>query len=155
MKSQYYFAYGSNLNMEQMASRCPLAEPTERAYLANFSLEFKTNVRGSGVATIRPDYGNYVEGALYKITPTCLSSLDMFEGHPLVYCRASVNVFTYSHMEMEAVTYIMTRRFARSVPSIEYLCRIQDGYLDFGIPFDTLVSAYESVLEMKEGSKQC
>lgn len=84
MKSQYYFAYGSNLNIEQMANRCPLAEPVERAYLANFCLDFKTNVRGFGVATIRPEYGSYVEGALYKITQDCLNSLDLFEGHPTV-----------------------------------------------------------------------
>lgn len=141
-----YFAYGSNLKRSQMKFRCPAARPLCRAYLPDYLLEFKSNGRGSGVASIRFARGAYVEGVLYKVTAVCLNNLDRYEGHPYVYQRQPVKVFSYDHTEYRAVTYVMNRRFVPAEPSREYLCRIQDGYVDFGIPFDTLVEAYEESL---------
>ena len=39
MKDRYYFAYGSNMNLEQMKYRCPAAEVVENVRLEAMSKE--------------------------------------------------------------------------------------------------------------------
>ena len=41
MKETYYFAYGSNINLNQMAVRCPDAKVVEPAVLENYELLFQ------------------------------------------------------------------------------------------------------------------
>ena len=49
-----YFAYGSNINLRQMAVRCPDAKVVAPAVLENYELLFRGNERAFGVATIHP-----------------------------------------------------------------------------------------------------
>ena len=55
-----YFAYGSNINLNQMAVRCPDAKVVEPAVLENYELLFRGNAHGYGVATIRFKEGSQV-----------------------------------------------------------------------------------------------
>lgn len=48
MEENLYFAYGSNLDLAQMAQRCPDAEIVGPVRLENYELRF----RGSGFATV-------------------------------------------------------------------------------------------------------
>ena len=48
MEKPLYFAYGSNINLDQMQYRCPDATVYGQAVLDNYDLRF----RGSGVATV-------------------------------------------------------------------------------------------------------
>ena len=59
MKETYYFAYGSNINLEQMAVRCPAAQVVGPAVLDGYELLFRGNRRGTGVATIEPLPGSH------------------------------------------------------------------------------------------------
>ena len=52
MEENLYFAYGSNLDLEQMAQRCPDAEIVGPVRLENYELRF----RGSG-AILRSMFG--------------------------------------------------------------------------------------------------
>ena len=63
-KEKLYFAYGSNMNLNQMAFRCPDAEVVESVRLEGYRLAFRTNGGGNGVATILPEEGSYVDGVL-------------------------------------------------------------------------------------------
>ena len=56
MEENLYFAYGSNLDLEQMAQRCPDAEIVGPVRLENYELRF----RGSGFATVAPRKGSVV-----------------------------------------------------------------------------------------------
>ena len=47
-----YFAYGSNMNVNQMAFRCPDAEVVDTVRLEGYRLAFCMNGGGNGVATI-------------------------------------------------------------------------------------------------------
>ena len=38
MKESYYFAYGSNMNLDQMAYRCPAASVVEKVKLEGYRL---------------------------------------------------------------------------------------------------------------------
>ena len=66
-KEKLYFAYGSNMNLNQMAFRCPDAEVVESVRLEGYRLAFRTNGGGNGVATILPEEGSYVDGVLWRI----------------------------------------------------------------------------------------
>ena len=61
----YYAAYGSNLNKQQMRSRCPMAKPVSKAVLNGWQLVFR------GVADIMPSPKAKVYLGIYSITPAC------------------------------------------------------------------------------------
>ena len=58
-KPTLYIAYGSNLNMPQMANRCPTAEVVGASQLKDYELLFRGS-RGSAVATVEPKEGSTV-----------------------------------------------------------------------------------------------
>ena len=64
---QLYFAYGSNINLQQMGYRCPGAEIFGPAVLEGYDLVFRGGSRrGSGVATVIPKEGSQVYGLLWQ-----------------------------------------------------------------------------------------
>ena len=87
-----YFAYGSNINLVQMAYRCPAAQVVGPVVLEGYELLFRGNASGNGVATIKPKEGQQVHGLLWRITPGCERSLDLYEGYPHLYEKESVAV---------------------------------------------------------------
>lgn len=88
MPETLYFAYGSNIDLEQMARRCPAAQVVGPATLENYELAF----RGSGFATIMPKEGSVVHGLLWSITPLCEQALDRYEGYPRHYTKELATV---------------------------------------------------------------
>ena len=92
MEENLYFAYGSNINLEQMSYRCPTAQVVGPVTLEGYELLFRGNARGSGVATIAPKEGHQVHGVLWKITRACETSLDFYEGYPRLYEKEPVTV---------------------------------------------------------------
>ena len=61
MPERLYFAYGSNINLDQMAFRCPAAQVVSPVTLNGYRLLFR------GVATIVPDPVAQVKGLLANI----------------------------------------------------------------------------------------
>lgn len=55
-KMKYYVAYGSNLNREQMAHRCPDAKLVGTGMLSNYEMVFRGN-KSNAVATVEPKKG--------------------------------------------------------------------------------------------------
>ena len=83
MEKSLYFAYGSNINLDQMSHRCPDAKPLGPVTLDNYELLFRGSPGGSGFATIAPCEGSQVQGLLWEITPRCERALDFYETRPL------------------------------------------------------------------------
>lgn len=131
----YYFAYGSNLNRQQMLERCPGSKPLFRAKLPNYKLIFADWSRKwrGGVATIKRSKGDRVAGALYDIPEQCLQKLDRIEGYPGTYSRLNVTVFDEDDEPIEAVTYIKSGQLEETQPSKDYVAIIQQGYRDWRI----------------------
>ena len=77
MENTLYFAYGSNINLNQMEYRCPDASVVGPVTLENYELLF----RRGGFATIAPKEGETVQGLLWNLTPECERSLDRYEGY--------------------------------------------------------------------------
>src|ERR687894_303591 len=124
----FYFAYGSNLCVNQMARRCPGAVNPRRARLANH--DWLINQRG--VATVEPFDGSHVHGVVWQLTDHDLATLDSAEGVPVRYRRDRLTVHTDDGTS-EAWVYI-DHRVDPGPPRPGYLERIVDGALHHGLP---------------------
>ena len=103
MEKPLYFAYGSNINLDQMQYRCPDATVYGQAVLDNYDLRF----RGSGVATVEPKEGACVYGLLWELTDKCETSLDRYEGYPRLYIKQTLEVRTFDGQRVPVMAYIM------------------------------------------------
>lgn len=86
--SRLYFGYGSNMDVAQMAERCPGATLLGVARLDGWTFYMDSN----GYATIWQDGGS-VEGTLWDVTPADELALDDYEGLDRgLYHKADVRV---------------------------------------------------------------
>lgn len=97
----YYFAYGSNMNCEQMAYRCPGAVKIDNGMLMNYALIERQ------FADIEFKDGSWVNGVLWEITEIDLHSLDRYEGYPKFYTRHLADII-FDGRKAGAVVYEMT-----------------------------------------------
>lgn len=118
-----YLAYGSNLNKEQMAMRCPDATPLRVIMLPDYRLVFK------GVADIIPAKGWKVPVAMWRITDKCEKALDRYEGYPSLYRKEYFENKETLDMYM---AYVMNNH-GLAMPSLHYVKAIAKGYEDFNI----------------------
>lgn len=136
-----YFAYGSNLNIEQMAQRCPNARPLSVVNLKGYALTFCH----SGVATIVPSKEtDSVPGVIWRITDNCETSLDQYEGYPHLYDKNQVIVHDKNGNTFTPMVYIMNEQFNQpSLPFYSYYKTIQRGYASFDLPIAKLHEAID------------
>ena len=120
IEEKLYFAYGSNMNLEQMAYRCPAAEVVENVHVEGYRLAFCGRPSGNGVATILPEEGSHVDGVLWKITKECEQSLDYYEGYPHLYSKEIINVKNSDGKERDVTVYTINEPYKSqpSVPSV-------------------------------------
>ncbi len=138
-----YFAYGSNINLEQMVYRCPDAQVVGPVALEGYELLF----RGSGVATIGPKEGSTVHGLLWRLTPDCERSLDRYEGYPHLYGKQPVTVRDAQGRELTVMAYVMSERYrAPAVPPTSYYQGILEGYRQSGLPVEALKKAWANAV---------
>ena len=99
----YYFAYGSNMNLEHMRRLCgwnfTVVGP---AFLKDYEL----GPDSRGYANIRPQAGKQVAGVLYDIDQRSLVALDEFEGYPDVFSRPQITVKDSSGNNFNAWVYV-------------------------------------------------
>jgi gamma-glutamylcyclotransferase (GGCT)/AIG2-like uncharacterized protein YtfP len=128
MNSHLHFAYGSNLNHEAMAHRCPDSEPVAPATLEGWQLTFQ------GVADIRPRPRARTHGALWRISDRDRDRLDAYEGYPSLYGREKVPVLSAGE-ELVAATYVIgDEDHYLGLPAPSYLDTIRQGYEQWGLP---------------------
>ena len=82
-----YFAYGSNLNHEQMQRRCRDSEYIKNFVLEGYKLSFCAVSRSYGVANIIKKSGSKVPGGIWKISESDEKELDIYEGYPTLYTK--------------------------------------------------------------------
>lgn len=144
-----YLAYGSNMDLEQMDFRCPAATVVGPVRLPDYRLTFCSRNPDSGVATILPEKGSYVDGVLWKITKDCEKSLDRYEGYPYLYGKQWLTVKTADGKECHCMAYIMNAPYKDypAIPSQFYLKGILRGCRQNGISKNTIIKAVQSVKE--------
>ena len=81
MTTALYFAYGSNLDAEQLEQRCPSSRPLFRARLRDHRLDFTyfSSRWGGGAADVLPHSDAEVWGVVYALDGPDLRHLDRFE----------------------------------------------------------------------------
>ncbi len=77
-----YFAYGSNMNWNQMRERCPSSRFVGMAVLREHKLAFTrmSVTRGCGVSDVVAEDGAQVWGVVYEIGDIDVGKLDTSEG---------------------------------------------------------------------------
>jgi len=131
-KGELYIAYGSNLNVEQMAFRCPDAMKMGTTIIENYKLNFRGTSRGSGVANIERCKGSTVPVGIWYISKSDEENLDMYEGFPRLYQKYRL-IFPYGSKKYSGIVYIMRPGHMIMEPSYWYENTIREGYKDFGI----------------------
>lgn len=138
--SRIYLAYGSNMNIEQMAYRCPKAKLLGTAVLENYRLMFRRKRRP--VATIEKESGCTVPVVLWEITDECEESLDEYEGYPFLYTKIDVSL-QFKGKQVTAMAYVMVPGHELGAPHEDYYYTILKGYEDNGIDPQPLNEAVE------------
>jgi len=125
--SHLYFAYGSNMNPQRVATRGLRFERVSGATLAGVRLAFDKQSRehpSCGHANLVFDRAERVEGVLYALEDAAeIARMDRFERTPINYSREIV-VVTTGNLRVAAWTY-----FANPAVTREGL-RPERAYLD-------------------------
>jgi len=131
-----YFAFGSNLDLDQMADRCPGYLVVGYAILRDHRLIFRgpSSRRKAGVASVDPVLGSHVPGILFEIDDAGLAVLDRLEGHPHWYRRAYVPVVGADGDLNEALIYRLPGDVEVMAPTDDYLNQIRGAYAHHGLP---------------------
>jgi gamma-glutamylcyclotransferase (GGCT)/AIG2-like uncharacterized protein YtfP len=135
-----YFAYGSNLSLEQMKRRCPGSRMLDAGYIEDHELSFTTYADRwkGGVADILEKKGSRVWGLVYELSVEDLSSLDYYEGFPDLYRRKKLKVFGRKDEYDEVLTYFVVDKKGYIPPSRVYFEIIYDAARVFGFSGDYL-----------------
>ena len=138
---KYYLAYGSNLNIKQMAYRCPTARPVGTAFIKGYELLFKGSKTGAYL-TIEKAENSSVPVAVWEVTDDDEKSLDVYEGCPTFYYKTEMEV-TVNSRKIKAFVYIMHEDRPLGIPSSSYVRTCVQGYRDFGFDLKYLRLAFD------------
>lgn len=131
MEGNIYLAYGSNMDVKQMAIRCPDAKVIGKGSLDGWQLMFKGAELGN-YATIEPGDGFSVPFVLWKISSADEESLDRYEHFPSFYYKRTFDVVTDTGENFSAMVYIMYEENHLGAPSEWYFNIIAAAYDNFG-----------------------
>ena len=131
----FYFAYGSNLNHNQMLNiRCNGCKYIQNTFLIDYNLSFchpkKDNI--FGYANVVKKKGSKVPGAIWNITGQHETILDQYEQFPDSYKK---NYFYFNKRKV-MFYYMETCSFEK--PSERYINIIKQGYKDCNIDIEYL-----------------
>jgi gamma-glutamylcyclotransferase len=133
MSSRLYFAYGSNLWLQQMQTRCPNSIKIGIAKL----LDFEWIISPRGYANVRPsDDGHVAYGILYALDPSDEKRLDGYEGVPRSYWKVELEVVVedaHGEKTHPVLVYIDPRQ-GTGAPRKEYIKRMRAGLTDASLP---------------------
>jgi len=129
-----YFAYGSNMHRNVMATHAPHARPVGVASLA----DYRFVITADGYASIEPNRAGTVFGVLWRIKPRDRVRLDVWENVTGGFYRAVYLPVRHAGRRHTSLTYIARRRPAGrarvgymelvSAAALEW--RLPDGYID-------------------------
>ena len=148
-KGNLYFAYGANMAVRDMRSRCPGAMLLGTAKLRNFRL----HINRDGYATIVPDARKTVFGALWRLTVRDLRALDAFEEVDRgIYIRTRMDVRLPRGGMMPAIIYLATNA-EPGRPQRRYIRGIVESARHFRFPaaYRHELSQWEAPAEKRGG----
>ena len=137
-----YAAYGSNMNLVQMAYRCPFSRVVGKGIIENYKLKFSYH------ADIVPADGECVPVVLWEVPEYDFRTLDCYEGvKGGYYKRVNLPVRINNGNIKDAIVYVMCGEHEFSMPSETYYLIIKQGYKDNKISQRYL---YNAIIECAE-----
>ena len=132
---KYYLAYGSNLNVNQMAHRCPNARAVGTGAIPGYELLFKGSKTGAYL-TIEKAADSFVPVAVWAVTPEDEAALDRYEGCPNFYYKKEIAITMRETVggklrAVKAFAYIMHEDREPALPRGEYVNICARGYQAF------------------------
>lgn len=124
----FYFAYGSNLNHQQMKKRCKDSIYIKNFFLKNYQLSFCAVNENYGAANIVKKSMSKVIGCVWRISVSDEKELDYYEDFPTKYTK---DFFT--HNNKKVMFYIMKKNHSYKLPIRKYVDIINQGYKDCGL----------------------
>jgi gamma-glutamylcyclotransferase (GGCT)/AIG2-like uncharacterized protein YtfP len=149
-----YFAYGSNLDFDQMKGRCPSAQSVGVAKLPGRRLAFTrwSEGRKGAVADAVADPAGEVWGVVYEITAEDLEVLDRCEGFTPggssnAYLRQQCTVWLNGDPQraVAAEVYFAVPQENPGLPSQDYRDQILRGAREWGLPQDYIEQDLETI----------
>lgn len=133
------FAYGSNMNWQQMRERCPSVEFVCNAKLKDHSLAFtrKSTNRDCGVSDVVSADGKDVWGVVYQVSDADMPNLDRKEGiNSNSYVRRVGTVYQNDDeaKPMTVDIYFAVRQENPPLPNQEYKNLIVSGAKFWNLP---------------------
>lgn len=122
----YYFAYGSNLWVHQMTTRCPSTILVGTAILPFY----RWVISHRGYANVVPSSLDECYGFIYTITEADEAKLDGYEGVPRCYQKEMLEVKALGDGRLLETLVYIDPRTAEGVTRTEYVVRINNGLND-------------------------
>ena len=120
-----YFAYGSNLSLEQMNKRCPEYVKIGKGVLKNH----KWIINSRGYANVIESPSDYVEGVVYRITKQGEIMLDKKEGVKLGCYEKKTLRILMGTFERECLVYV-DPIVTEGIIKLDYAKKINQGIMD-------------------------
>lgn len=124
-----YFAYGSNLWLEQMTSRCP----DHRVVGSGILLGYRWIITARGYASVVPSSADFVFGMVYALSESDEERLDACERVGEGLYRKELLVVDTERGKLRCLVYVDPIREEGS-PKEEYVARIGNGIRDARLP---------------------
>ena len=165
--SNFYFAYGSNLNLKDLREyekrnfanvKKSFVDSINISdgifFLPDYQLQFPVYSKGreGGVLDVTPNVGHVVAGKLFQVDDWNL--LDMKEGSPNFYKRISITVIDENGKTFDAFTYVVSSKNKTDYvkPNQNYVKIVSEGYNEFGIS-EKFPLAYENLISASENEE--
>lgn len=139
-KKILYAAYGSNINLEQMAYRCPNSTVAGTAMLKGYELQFWHH------ATVEQNADAEVPVLLWELDSQDERFLDKYEGWPKYYRKESITL-ELNGESVEAMVYIMNGDRPLESPTAQYYDIIEQGYRENGLNTSYLETALAEAIQ--------
>lgn len=142
-KKILYAAYGSNINLEQMAYRCPNSTVAGTAMLKGYELQFRYH------ATVAPNAESEVPILLWELEALDERFLDRYEGFPKYYRKEGITL-ELNGESVEAMVYIMNGDRPLKSPTAQYYDTIEQGYRENGLDTSYLETALAEAIQSEK-----
>ncbi|MBC8581046.1 gamma-glutamylcyclotransferase family protein [Zhenhengia yiwuensis] len=159
-KRRLYAAYGSNMNLEQMARRCPTAKVIKYGFIEGYKLIFR-GAPNNAYATIEPteveDRYGATKVVVWEVQESDEQALDRYEGYPVFYRKEYMQVHTFEDEYIDDVmVYVMNEDLRKEVnlPSQQYYEIIRKGYGQNNLGVNLLTIAYSRTAKVVEARER-
>lgn len=156
--SIYYLAYGSNIDLDRMESRCPYARLVGTTTIPGHRLLFKKSKTGSYL-TIEQDANSCVPAVVWMLSQYDEALLNKYEGYPKYYYKRyfDLPIWNMKGNRMrgykKCMAYVMHENRLLGEPSLEYYGLVERGFQDWGFRLDTLEDGLSASIGAKKAAE--